>query len=125
MARHHSQRNWFNILLDFVSANPKISAAIAFELGVLAAQATKGARSSVRTISRQGLAQGLAHAPARIIEALPGLSALQSGKAATTRQRRRNKKNRQAKARRRSARGRAMRAAQTRRARREAAATAA
>ena len=37
MAARRSKKSWFDVLFDFVAANPRMSAAIAFELGALAA----------------------------------------------------------------------------------------
>jgi hypothetical protein len=68
MARANRSRTWFDTVLDFVAANPKMSAAIAFELGVLAAEAAKAAGNR-----RNSAAAALAQAPARIMNALPDI----------------------------------------------------
>jgi hypothetical protein len=67
MTARRSSRNWFDTLMDFVAANPKMSAAIAFELGVLAAEATKGAERSFKLIRRDGITS----APRNLVRALP------------------------------------------------------
>ena len=60
------QTNWLAIFSDFVRHHPKTSAAIAFNLGVVAARATKrGKRLS-----------GMVEIPARLIELVPSVKDL-------------------------------------------------
>jgi hypothetical protein len=59
--------NWLEILSDFVQQHPKTSAAVAFNLGVIAAGATRRA-----TILRTGVTE----IPAKLIELVPSMKDL-------------------------------------------------
>ena len=72
MARARNRSSWYELFLKFVAANPKMSAAIAFQLGVLAAEAAKGAERSYRQIRRHGFGS----ASGKILESMPGLPSL-------------------------------------------------
>lgn len=65
MAAMHT--NWLAILSDFVRHHPKASAAIAFNLGVVAARATKRG---------ERLSGGMIEIPARLIELVPSVKDL-------------------------------------------------
>jgi len=61
------QINWLEILSDFVQKHPKTSAAVAFNLGIIAAKATKRA-----TMRRNGVTE----IPAKLIELVPSMKDL-------------------------------------------------
>jgi hypothetical protein len=72
MRRERQKASWYDLLLKFIAANPKMSAAIAFQLGVLAAEAAKGAERSYRELRRHGIGS----ASSKLLESLPGLPSL-------------------------------------------------
>ena len=88
MARRN-KKSWFDVLFDFVAANPRMSAAIAFELGALAAQAALNAKKSYRDVQRHGVAA----ASARVIDALPHVPGIENLKALVAQPQRRAKKS--------------------------------
>jgi hypothetical protein len=59
--------NWLAILSDFVQQHPKTSAAVAFNLGVIAAGAAKRATT---------LRNGVTEIPAKLIELVPSMKDL-------------------------------------------------
>jgi hypothetical protein len=59
--------NWLAILSDFVQQHPKTSAAVAFNLGMIAAGATKRATT---------LRGGVTEIPAKLIELVPSMKDL-------------------------------------------------
>jgi hypothetical protein len=61
------QINWLEVLSDFVQQHPKTSAAVAFNLGVIAAGATKRATT---------LRGGVTEIPAKLIELVPSMKDL-------------------------------------------------
>lgn len=61
------QANWLAIFSDFVRHHPKTSAAIAFNLGVVAARATKQGKR---------FGGGMVEIPARLIELVPSVKDL-------------------------------------------------
>ncbi len=61
------QTNWLTIFSDFVRNNPKTSAAIAFNLGVVAARATKNSKA---------FRSGVIEIPAKLIELVPSVKDL-------------------------------------------------
>jgi hypothetical protein len=61
------QINWLTTLSDFVQKHPKTSAAVAFNLGVIAAGATKRATT---------LRNGVTEIPAKLIELVPSMKDL-------------------------------------------------
>ena len=65
--KRKQNRSWLDILADFVTAHPKMSAAIAFQLGTLAAQAATGAPKAYRDYQRNGFAA----ASGRVMDSLP------------------------------------------------------
>lgn len=56
--------DWFSLLAEFVRQHPKTSATIAFNLGVVAAQAAKRGKA---------LADGATDIPAKLIELVPSM----------------------------------------------------
>ena len=66
---------WLEALAEVVRAHPKLSAAIAFELGVFAASTFKSVR----------LRKGITGAAAKLIEAVPMISAAPSRRRKTKR----------------------------------------
>jgi hypothetical protein len=61
------QINWLEILSKFVQQHPKTSAAVAFNLGVIAAGATRRATT---------LRAGVTEIPAKLIELVPSMKDL-------------------------------------------------
>jgi hypothetical protein len=59
--------NWLEIISDFVQKHPKTSAAVAFNLGLIAAEATKRATT---------LRGGVTEIPAKLIELVPSMKDL-------------------------------------------------
>jgi hypothetical protein len=59
--------NWLAILSNFVRDHPKTSAMVAFNLGIMAARATKSARRAAPTVSE---------IPSKLIELVPSIKDL-------------------------------------------------
>ena len=59
--------NWFAILSGFVRDHPKTSAMVAFNLGIMAARATKSARRAAPAVSE---------IPGKLIELVPSIKDL-------------------------------------------------
>jgi hypothetical protein len=97
MATRRQKKGMFDLFLDFVAANPKMSAAVAFQIGALAAQAANGAPRAFREYRRHGLAA----ASNRVMQSLPDVGPMSELKAlmGPTRPARRKRKSARAKAR--------------------------
>ena len=97
MATRRQKKGLFDLFLDFVAANPKMSAAVAFQVGVLAAQAANGAPKAYREYRRHGLAA----ASNRVMKSLPDMGTMSELKAlmGPTRLARRKRKSTRAKSR--------------------------
>jgi hypothetical protein len=66
-----SKTTLFDSFLDFVAANPKLAAMVAFQVGIVAGEAVAAPQAAVRSISRR-----VNQVPQQIADAMPqGLSA--------------------------------------------------
>ena len=72
MTTRRQKKGLLDMFLDFVAANPKMSAAVAFQVGALAAQAANGAPKAYREYRRHGFAA----ASNKIMNSLPNVGAM-------------------------------------------------
>ena len=68
-----SPPSWPHLLMDFVEANPKLAAAIAFELGNLAGEVVAASNGTARALAKRAkkVPQQIAKMPQQIADAMP------------------------------------------------------